>query len=37
VVDREWDFLYWDDDTDYSDEWTDESPKIKEKGTTVED
>ena len=40
MVDREWDFIYWDDvdDTDYSDEWTDERPKYKsDKGKTVED
>jgi len=37
VVDREWDFLYWDEDTDYNDDWTDTRPKTKEGGTTVED
>jgi len=37
VVDREWDFLYWDDDTDYNDEWTDSKPKQDKEGTTVED
>jgi len=36
VVDREWDFLYW--DTDFDDEWTDETPKWNsDKGKTVED
>ena len=36
--DREWDFLYWDEpDTDYEDDWVSDVPKIKEKGTTIED
>jgi len=36
--DREWDFLYWDEnDTDYEDSWVDDVPKTKEKGTTIED
>ena len=36
--DREWDFLYWDEnDTDYEDSWVDDVPKTKEKGTTLED
>ena len=34
--DKEWDFLYW-DDTDYDDDWTDEEPKTKETGKTIED
>jgi len=36
VVDKEWDFLYW-DDTDYDDEWVDDKPKDKSSGTTIED
>ena len=36
--DREWDFLYWDEnDTDYEDSWVDDVPKEKSKGTTLED
>ena len=35
--DREWDFLYWDDDTDYNDDWIDEQPKTKTNPSTVED
>ena len=36
VVDREWDFMYW-DDTDYDDEWVDDKPKKPKTGTTIED
>ena len=32
--DREWD---WIDDTDYGDDWVDDTPKIPKTGTTVED
>lgn len=35
--DREWDFLYWDDDTDYGDDWVDDKPKTPKTGTTIED
>ena len=36
--DREWNFLYWDDDdADYEDDWIDGKPKDKGSGTTVED
>lgn len=35
MVDREWDFLYWDD---FDDEWVDENPKWKsDSGKTIED
>jgi len=37
VVDKEWNFLYWPEDTDYQDDWTDERPNKNEKGKTVED
>jgi len=38
VADREWDFLYWDEDTDFEDDWTGSEPKWNsDKGQTVED
>lgn len=36
MKDREWDFLYW-DETDYEDDWVDDAPKEKSKGTIKED
>jgi len=37
VADREWDFLYWDDDTDFDDDWVDDEPKSDKEGKTIED
>jgi hypothetical protein len=36
VVDKDYNFIFW-EDTDYDDDWTDEEPKVKEKGKTIED
>jgi len=36
VVDKDYNFIFW-EDTDYDDDWTEEKPKKKEKGKTVED